>query len=264
MVLATTGVNRVGVDRGSRDRVNVGHPERVVSTLAGGALALYGIQRRDWRGLSLVLVGAALVQRGMSGHSDVYEVLGVNTADGDAHPPQRARGELVSDAATVDARRSVKIERSVTINRPRMELYAIWRDFDRLPEFIPDLESVATLGNGRSHWVANAPGGKRIEWDAEIVNDIPGELIAWKTVGDPDVAHAGSVHFTGAPGGRGTELRIVLDYEPSVGRLATIIPAPARFLGRVPDAKIRDGLRQFKMRVETGDISTTEGQTSGR
>jgi uncharacterized membrane protein len=86
-----------------------------------------------------------------------------------------------------------------------MELYAIWRDFDRLPEFIPDLEYVTTLPN-----------------------------------------------------------EIVLDYEPPAGRLASIIPAGARFLGRVPDARIRDGLRQFKARLEAGDIPTTEGQTSGR
>jgi len=264
MVLATAGARRVQDARSPRNGVNVSDPERVVSAISGGILALYGVQQRGWRGAGLALLGAELLRRGASGHCNVYYALGVSTADNDVHPEQRAPGEVVSAAATVNARRAVKIERSVTIARPRSEVYATWRDFERLPEFIQDLESVTTSGDGRSHWVAKVPGQKRVEWDSEIVNEIPGELIAWKTVGEPDVAHAGSVHFTDAPGGRGTEVRIVVDYEPPGGKVGALVAGVSRLFGQAPDSRIREDLRQFKMKLETGEVATTEGQTSGR
>ncbi len=250
MVLATVGATRVQNARSTESGVNVSSPERLLSAVLGGVLALYGLNRRDWRGLTLALLGAELVRRGASGHCRVYSALGVSSADQDLHPPQRAPGELVSAAATVDARKAIKIEHSISIARPRDELFAIWRDFRRLPEYIEDLESVTSTGNGRSHWVARLPGEKRVEWDSEMVNEIPGELIAWKTVGDPDVKHAGSVHFTNAPGGRETEMRIVVDYEPPGGRAGALLAAFARTFGQEPDSKIREGLRQFKTRVE--------------
>jgi uncharacterized membrane protein len=94
-----------------------------------------------------------------------------------------------------------------------------------------------------------------------MVNDIPGELIAWKTVADPDVAHAGSVHFTPAAGGRGTVVRMVMDYEPPGGRFTALA---AKFIGESPDQKIRAALSRLKMLLETGEVATTKGQTSGR
>jgi uncharacterized membrane protein len=264
MVLATAGERRVDHDRSAHGGINVGDPERLVSAVAGGALALYGLKRRGWSGLSLAALGAELIRRGASGHCRVYGALGMSTATGGTRIEPRAPGEIVSDAATVDARKAIKIERSITIARPRAELFAIWRNFDRLPEFIPDLESVTTLGGGRSHWVARVPGGKRVEWDSEVINELPGELIAWKTVGEPDVAHAGSVHFTDSPGGRGTEMRIVLDYEPPGGKLGALLAAFTRLFGQAPDSKIQEDLRRFKMTVEAGDVSTIESQTFGR
>ena len=164
----------------------------------------------------------------------------------------RRPGELVSEAATVDARKAIKIEERIPIDRSPNEVYAIWRNFTRLPEFTEDLESVTTAGDGRSHWVATLPGGKRVEWDAELVNDIPNQLIAWKTVGHPNVAHAGSVHFDRAPDGRGTVMRFVIDYEPPAGRLGALVAAFIRLFGRAPESKIRADLRRFKERVEAG------------
>jgi uncharacterized membrane protein len=171
--------------------------------------------------------------------------------DHSAIEPRRP-GELVSDAATVDARKAIKIEERISIDRSPSEVYAIWRNFDRLPEFTEDLESVTAGGDGRSHWVAKLPGGKRVEWDAELVNDIPNQLVAWKTVGHPDVAHAGSVHFDSAPDGRGTVMRFVIDYEPPAGRLGALIAAFTRLFGQAPEAKIRADLRRFKERLEGG------------
>ena len=260
--MATAGTSRVKHVRTSHAKLNVSRPERMLSMIAGGALTVYGLQRRDLRGLSLALFGAELLRRGASGHSLLYDALGLNTSHGPALAEPRRQGELASAAATVDARRAIKIERSVTIDRPRDEVFGIWRDFERLPQFIDDVRSVTSLSGGRSHWVAKLPGGKTIGWDAELVNEIPGELVAWKTVGDSDVAHAGSVHFRDAPDGRGTDMRFVISYEPPGGRLSAMLAAFARLFGQSPDATIREDLRRFKMRVEAGEVANMGGQTS--
>ncbi len=167
------------------------------------------------------------------------------------HIEPRAPGEIVSAAATVDARKAIKIEEHITINRPRDELFQIWRNFEQLPDYADDLESVTALGDGRTHWVAHIPGGKRVEWDSEMVNEIPGELIAWKTVGNPDVAHAGSVHFRDAGSGA-TEVRVIVDYEPPGGRLGALVNAFTKLFGQSPAQKIRGNLEDFKRRVELG------------
>jgi len=163
----------------------------------------------------------------------------------------RAPGEIVSAAATVDARKAIKIEEHITIDRSRDELFRIWRNFEQLPKYADDLESVTAVGDGRTHWVARVPGGKRVEWDSEMVNEIPGELIAWKTVGNPDVAHAGSVHFRDAASGT-TDVRIVVDYEPPGGRLGALVHAFTKLFGQSPEQKIPGDLRKFKERVESG------------
>lgn len=180
------------------------------------------------------------------------DAAGTKAASGHGGIEQRRPGELVSDAATVDARKAIKIEERLRINRSPSELYAIWRNFTRLPEFTDDLESVTTTGDGRSHWVAKMPGGKRVEWDAELVNDLPNELIAWKTVGHPDVAHAGSVHFDRAADARATDMRFIIDYEPPAGRLGGLVAAFTRLFGQSPESKIRADLERFKDRVEAG------------
>ncbi len=166
--------------------------------------------------------------------------------DGRSVPP-RAPGEVVSDAATVNARKSVKIRESITISRPRAEVYAIWRDFARLPSYIEDLEIVTVSGN-RSHWRMKLPVGTHSEWDAEIVNDVPGEIVAWKTVGASDLAHAGSINLRDVPGG--TEMRVEIDYEPPGGKLSELVTRFAGLFGQSPDAKVRADLEHFKERVE--------------
>ncbi len=162
----------------------------------------------------------------------------------------RAPGEIVSAAATVDARKAIKIEHRITIDRPRDEVFRIWRSFEQLPSYVEALESVTALGDGRSHWVARVPGGKLVEWDSELVNEIPGELVAWKTVGNPDVAHAGSVHFRDLAAGA-TEFRVVVDYEPPGGRLAGLINSFTKLFGQSPEQRIRIDLEKFKEQIET-------------
>lgn len=252
MVLATTGPRRVT----HASTPNVGESERAVSAVVGGMIAAAGIKRRGLGGFALALIGAELIRRGATGHCMLYDAIGFSSANGDGmtNTERLTRGpstgtsrpDVRGAAATVNARKSIKIERSIVIDRPVSELYAFWRDFQNLPRFLDHLESVADLGGGRSHWVARATGNSRVEWDAEIVNDIPNELIAWKTVGNPDIAHAGSVHFT-ASGRRGTDVRLVMDYEPPGGRFAAVT---AKIIGESPDQKIRDDLERLKAVLE--------------
>lgn len=258
MVLATAGASRISGAH-TDGRQNVGDTERVLSVVAGGVIAAYGLRRRDLPGIGLALLGAELVYRGAAGHSFAYDALGVAGTRWRA-PARRADGALASDAATVNARHAIKVERTVTVARPRNELYDFWRHFGNLPRFMRHLESVTVQADGRSHWVATA-AARGFEWDAVLVNDVPNELIAWKTVADPDVAHAGSVHFRDAGPGRGTEVRVVLDYEPPAGAM---IAAIARLFGQAPDALVREELRRFKQLMESGEIPTTGGQPSCR
>jgi uncharacterized membrane protein len=231
---------------------NVANPERIGSVAVGAALIAYGLKQRDAKGLLAALLGGAFVQRGATGHCMVYDALGVSTGDADA-VLGRHRSDVTGAAATVNARKAVKVERAVTIARPRHELYAFWRDFTNLPQFMEHLESVRVDSPTRSHWTAKAPAGS-VEWEAEIVNDVPDEIIAWKSIGDPDVANAGAVNFSDAPGDRGTIVKVTLDYEPPGGKLGAFV---ARLFGEDPDRQVREDLRKFKQLMETGAVTTS-------
>jgi uncharacterized membrane protein len=252
MLRAAADVSRVTDVHAADHRENLGQLERLVSIVTGGALAVYGLKRRGASGIGIALLGAELVRRGASGHCLMYEALGLNTTEVARILP---RGDVVvSRAATVNARRAIKIERFVTVQVPPEELYAFWRNFENLPRFMQHLDSVSVIDDRHSRWVAKLPGGRTVTWTAEIVNDIPNVLIAWKTVGSPDVAHAGSVHFRKAPYDRGTELQVVFDYEPPG---ALLISQVARLFGHAPDALVRDDLRRFKELME----SSSRGQS---
>jgi uncharacterized membrane protein len=147
------------------------------------------------------------------------------------------------------------------VNRPAAELYRYWRNFENLPKFMDHLESVRTTGEKRSHWVAKAPAGTTVEWDAEIINEKENELIAWRSLENADVDNAGSVRFQEAPAGRGTEVRVSLEYDPPGGMVGAAI---AKLFGEAPDQQIQEDLRRFKQVMEAGERATTEGQASGR
>jgi uncharacterized membrane protein len=242
-----------GAGEQSGSSVNVGQTERWVSAVGGGALALYGLTRGSLGGIALALVGAALVQRGYSGHCNLYEAMGYSTG-GDA-------GLRNSENVSVPAERGIKVEKSVTINRPVGELYGYWRDFNNLPRFMNHLESVRQTGGQRSHWVAKAPAGTTVEWDAEIYNEKENELIAWRTLEGSQVSSAGSVRFEESPGGRGTVVRVTLKYDPPGGKLGALV---ARLFGENPEQQIDEDLGRFKQLMETGEVSTTAGQPTGR
>ncbi len=149
----------------------------------------------------------------------------------------------------------------MTIDKAPEELYRFWRNFENLPRFMQHLQSVTVMDSIHSHWVANAPAGTSVEWNAEIINDRPNQLIAWRSVGDSQIGNAGSVHFTPAPGNRGTEVKVVLEYDPPAGRIGSLI---AKLFGEEPNQQVREDLRHFKEIMETGEIPTTKGQPAAR
>jgi len=145
----------------------------------------------------------------------------------------------------------IRTKRSLTINKSPEECYAFWHNFENLPQFMRHLESVTVTGERRSHWKAKAPAGATVEWDAETTEDRPNELIAWRSTDDADVYNAGSVRFERAPGGRGTEVRIELEYKPPLGKLGSKV---AMLFREEPGQQVMDDLRHFKQVMETGEI----------
>ncbi|MBE9160277.1 SRPBCC family protein [Nodosilinea sp. LEGE 06152] len=155
---------------------------------------------------------------------------------------------------------SIKVEKTVTIDKPAAELYSFWRQFENLPRFTRHLKDVRVISDNRSHWVITGPLDGTVEWDAEIVDDRPNELIAWKSVPGADVDNAGSVQFKAAPGNRGTEVKVVTVYNPPGGVIGNML---AKLFGESPEQQIGDDLARFKMLMEAGEIATNDGQPSG-
>lgn len=232
------------------NEINVAQPERWLSVIAGTALAAYGLKRRSLGGLAIAAAGGALVFRGATGHCHVYGALGVSTA-----------GDHQGQQVSVPYGRGTQVEKSVTISAPADRLYAFWRNFENLPRFMENLESVTVIDEKRSRWAAEGPAGIAAEWEAEIINEVPNELIGWRSVEGSRVDNAGSVHFKALPGNRGTEVKVVLRYDPPAGKLGAAV---ARIFGEDPAWQVQEDLRRLKMLIETGEIATTMDQPSGR
>ena len=164
---------------------NVGMVERWASAIGGGALLAYGIARFDWPGAGLGLLGGSLLYRGVTGHSFVYQGLNINTA-------QRRQGETVTD---LPGKKGVRVQRSLTIKRAPEELYAFWSDVEKTPSYMQNIESVTRTGERSSHWIAKDSSGHSVEWNSDLLEDLPGRGIAWHTHGNPITANAGKVQF---------------------------------------------------------------------
>lgn len=145
------------------------------------------------------------------------------------------------------------VGRTVTINRPRAELFAYWRDFTNLPSFMDNLVSIEILDDRRSHWVVKAPAGKTVEWDAEITEESEGSFIAWTSADHADVPNSGRIEFTDAQGGRGTIVTATILYDPPAGIVGKVV---AKLFQREPAIQARRDLRRFKQLMETGEIAT--------
>jgi uncharacterized membrane protein len=149
----------------------------------------------------------------------------------------------------------VQVTEAVTVNRSIEETYGFWRDFANFPRFMRHIESIEVTGR-RSHWRAKGPAGVKVEWDADLVEDVENERISWRSLEGSDVEHHGSVRFARAPGSRGTEIRVHLHYSPPAGSLGRGF---AWLLGSDPESQIREDLRRFKQILETGQVVLSDG-----
>ena len=226
---------RAGKQPAKQTSVNVNEVERIGSVLLGGGLAAVGLSRGSLPGWLLAAAGGALVYRGVTGNCKLYQQLGINTATG--------RGA----ATAIPAQHGVHVEHSVIIQREAEELYDAWRHFKGLPDFMTHLQSVEELDERRSRWTAKGPLGTTVSWEAEIINDRAGELIAWRSVAGSVIDTAGSVRFEPSGNGSSTQVTVNLKYNPPAGKMGAKL---AQFLGVDPDQQIVDDLQRFKKIME--------------
>ncbi len=217
---------------------NISTTARLASTIAGTTLAIVGYQRTN---KALGLAGLGLIARGASGWCPFTAAF-----DPDAQNESQATKRHLGGS------RGVIVEDAITIYRPVSEVYSYWRNLDNLPRFLDHLEEIRVTDRFHSHWVARGPLGVRVEWDAEIINDIPPSLLSWKSVGHSDVTSAGSVRFKPS-GEHATQVRVKLQYDPPAGKLGATM---AWLLGEDPQTQVAEDLRRFKQLLETGDTST--------
>lgn len=224
---------------------NVQAPERIASGILGAGLLAYAAKRRDAAGALLGVLGGGMIFRAASGYCPAYDMLRTGTNTFPDKP-----GNVIPYG------QGIRVEKSITIQKSPEELFSFWRDFENLPRIMDHLEEVKVTGDKTSHWKAKAPLGRTVEWDAEIINEIRNELIAWKSKEDADVPNTGSVTFKPAVGD-GTVVKVNLTYTPPAGLLGATI---AKLFGEEPGVQVDEDLRRFKSLMETGEIPTIEGQ----
>ncbi len=220
------------------DARNVGQNERWVSLGAGALLALAALKRRGILGAAAAALAVEFLYRGATGSCPIYAALGIDTSD--------RKGEH-NPNASVPYGRGVRVEQSIGVARPAIELYEYWRRLETLPHFMQHIEEVTLLTETRSRWRVRAPIGNRITWEAEIISDLPGQLIGWRSLPGSAIHHAGSVHFDRRDAL--TEVRVVLEYAPPARYVGASV---ARILGEEPHKQIAEDLRRFKAIVERG------------
>ena len=204
------------------------------SLIGGGAMVLMGLRQRNLRGALMAIAGGGLAYGAAKSGGGITEALGMD--------------------------KTIKVEKTVTINKPAAELYRYWHDFGNLSSFMKHVKSVTVVDQKRSHWVATAPLGATVEWDADIIEDRENEFISWASVEGADIDNSGFIRFKPAPKDRGTEVKVVMEYAPPGGAATAAI---AKLFGEEPEQQIGDDLRRFKMLMEAGEIATTEGQPKG-
>jgi uncharacterized membrane protein len=214
---------------------------------AGAGLLLYGLRKQSWLGGLAAAVGADLFSCGLTGYH-LYEVLGV---DGVTRPGGESR---------IRHRRGVRVDRSIIVAVSPEDAYQRMRDLEFLPRVMRHLKSVAKLDERRSHWVAHGPAGISVEWDAEILRDVPGQLLSWRSIENPDVDHAGSVRFRPVSQGSGTLIQVALQYLPPAGALGAVV---ARLFGEEPELQIEEDLLRLKNFLETREAPEPGSTLSG-
>jgi len=231
--------NQVNVPEHGTNIINVDWNERVVSAGLGGYLMGAGIKnlgRKPIKGIIQTLLGVYFLYRGSSGNCMLYTALG---KEGDVHHAD-----------------SVNIRASMNVNKPRQEVYQFWRRLENLPRFMKHLLSVKEIDGKRSHWEAVLPGSiATLKWDAEIVKEIPDQLIGWQSVAHSTIENAGKVEFRDAPDG-GTELDIIISYRPPAGDLGAGI---AKLFNPIFRKVVTDDVKNFKYYIENLDAYSYVG-----
>jgi len=149
----------------------------------------------------------------------------------------------------------VRVDRSITIERPISYVYSFWRHLPNLPYFMRHLESVTMQDELHSHWVLKTICGNLLEWDAEVIEQRENEMISWRSAPGADVDNAGSVWFTQVPGGKGTLVRVELKYVPPAGKAGVFF---AKILGEDADSEIEEDLQRLKAVLEKGQMPATK------
>ena len=223
---------------------NVSEAERWFSLVGGSSLIAYGLARRNTAGFGLAALGGSLLWRGMTGHCPMYETLGVNTAE-------RGYAKGTGSRAGVPYELGIRVDHEIHVNKSIDDVYAFWRELSNLSRFMDHLECVKVINDRLSHWTAKGPIGMNVEWDAEIINDIPNTLIGWRSLEGSDVDNGGSVRFEPRDGG--TVVKISMQYNPPAGQLGDYI---ASMFGNNPRKTIAEDLERFKELMETGNVTT--------
>lgn len=213
--------------------INVGRTQQFISAVAGGALVVYGLRRMSLAGLVVAAAGGALAYRAVSGRSPLSD-LGIEPGGA------RRVGNL-----------GVKIDEAIVVDAPPQRVYAVWRNLENLPRLLSHVERVDALDRTRSRWTVKGPAGARVSWDAELINDKAGEVIAWRTTDSTLVNHAGSVTFEPA-GEDKTRVRVSLQYDPPGGRFGHAV---ASLVSADAGSQVANDLREFKRAVEEGRLA---------
>lgn len=216
--------------------INVPKTERIASVALGAGLILFGLYRRSLGGAVAGLAGAALIARGASGHCALYRNLGINSR------------QLNTETGVPD-QKGIKITQTIEVHREPAEVYRHWRKLENLARFMEHVESVEEIDSQRSRWVVRGPLGRPLHWDAQIVNEREGELIAWESLPGAEVNNAGSVWFEPNDNG-GTRVKVTLQYQPPAGVVGA---ATAKLLGESPDQQLATDLARFKEIIEGQD-----------
>jgi uncharacterized membrane protein len=232
---------------------NVGEMERTASVLAGSLLLTSGLRKFNLHGLARAYVGYRLIKRGATGQCSLYKALNVTSRP---HSDAMITGKTF----THPLHQHIRVEKSITINKPIDEVFKFWRNFENLPKFMDHLETVKVTDDTHSHWTAKAPNGQTVSWDALIIGEEPNKRIAWKSLEGADVPNVGQVLFQPAPANRGTEVRVILAYDPPAGIFGALY---AKLFGEEPAQQIHEDLRHLKQMLEAGETPTIEGQPKG-
>jgi uncharacterized membrane protein len=255
-----TNTNKSLTDYLTNTETNVGPAERFVSATAGGALLAYGLKQGGAFGALLSILGASVAFRGVTGHCHIYDAAGIDTNEETQTNFKSSSGKKSATYQQGLLSGKVHVSKALTINKSPAELYNFWRNFENLPQFMDHLESVRNTGDKTSHWKAKAPLGKSVEWDAELTSDQANERIGWRSLEGADIPNSGVVEFKPTRN-RGTIVKVTMTYEAPGGALGAMF---AKLFGEEPSQQVYGDLYRFKSLMESGEIITTEGQSSGR